>query len=100
MTFRPSKGLRIVATGASARIALGTGGTGQVRLYSSADVVVNLGGSSVTADDTYTSDALADGNFFLPAGAIEVFNLEAGDTHIAAKAGTGTLYVTTGYGEL
>ena len=64
-----------------------------VRLHNatSVTVFVQFGGSTVEATTA---------NMPLPAGAVEIFEIGGGATHIAAitASGTGTLYATTGRG--
>jgi len=68
------------------------------------DIVVKLGGSTVTADATVTSQARVARNFTIPQGAIILINLQQDETYISCIAEdesttTGILIVTLGYGE-
>lgn len=105
MSFLPVKEYRIIVSGTSATRQLlpitdeSTGNYFQVRLKATADIVCKFGDSTVTASNTYTSDALADGNFtvFGDVGP-EAFEFKQNQNYLAA-IGTGTLYVTVGYNE-
>lgn len=84
---------------------LGNGHSRQVLIWAKgADMVVKFGfDNTVLADNTVTAGALADGNFVVPAGSLQVFDLEKDDQYYSAKsldgASTGTLYVALGNGE-
>lgn len=112
--YRPRKEFKIpVGNTASAAKALTLPGVGegyvqrsdiQVRMRAvGCDCVVSVGGSTIVADKTLTSDERPDGNFTVAKGAIEMFGLREADTHISAineTAGqTGFLVVTIGVGE-
>jgi len=77
----------------------------QIRIMAvDVNIVVKLGDDSVTASNTYTSDALPQGNFVILAGAIEVFNVPTDATHISCVcedgvSSGGTVWVNAGYGE-
>jgi hypothetical protein len=81
-------------TGSVALTAVGSQGGMEVRLYNAgtATVFVNFGISTVAAT--------AAAGFPLPAGAIEIFSVGPGVTHVAAitAASTATLYATSGRG--
>lgn len=87
----------VTATVASAVTALGTlsslsGGT--IRVYNSGTSIcfINFGTSGSTASITTSMP--------IPAGAIEVFQLGAGVTHVATitSSGTAVIYFTPGQG--
>ncbi len=68
------------------------------------DVVIKLGTSTVAADRTLTSKAMADKNFTIADGAIEIFNIDGEDTHVSCqKYTTGdsncAVHLTLGYYE-
>lgn len=111
MAFRPVKQYVIdTSTSASSAFSLThakvpiadqPGPKAQVRIHAvDADCVVKFGDNAVAASDTVSSGALPDGNFHVPEGAIEIFDLSNTDLYISTKAtGTGKLYVCLGYGE-
>lgn len=112
-TFKPCKQFKTaIGTSASAAQSLdstpypyaGNNRTRQVRVYArTADMVVKFGDNTVSADKTVTSSAYADRNFFVPAGALEIFDLQTNETHYSVISDdgvtTGSAWVTLGYGE-
>lgn len=69
------------------------------------DAIIKFGKSaSVAADNTYTSDDLAAGNFVVLAGAVQTFQVLPDTTHVSAicEDGTtidGSIWFTPGAGE-
>lgn len=111
--FTPAKQLIIPITGAASTTIsfdnvafpyVGNHHARQIRLYAKgADMVVKFGTAADVVDTTITANTYADLNFIIPAGAVEVFDIEKLQTNITAKSAdgtsTGTLYATVGYGE-
>lgn len=54
------------------------------------DAVIKFGDSTVTADNTYTDDQLAVGNFVVLAGAVESFTIPSDATHVSVICEDGT----------
>jgi len=105
MAFLPVKEYKLTLSGSATSKQLlpvtdeSTGNYFQVRLYSpTSDIVCKFGGSTVTASDTYTDNALADGNFTVFYDRVEAFDFKQAQPYLSA-IGTGTLYVTVGYNE-
>lgn len=58
-------------------------------------IIFKFGNSSVQADATLTSNALADGNFGVADGTVQEFAIPAGDNYVSIimAAGGGTAYI-------
>ena len=112
MAFRPSK-TYVIAMTSSASAAQALTATGltsgddsrmrQIQVTGDVAVIVKFGDNAVAADRTVTSNALADGNFYQPAGVPMLYDLTGAQTHIsgilASGSTAGSLYVTVGIGE-
>ena len=76
----------------------------QIQVYSSGGAsVFKLGGSTVAASKTETSDALEADNQHIPEGPVMIYGTKASDSHISLisydGASTPEVVVTVGYGE-
>jgi len=61
-------------------------------------LVVKFGDSTVVADDTLTSKAYAEGNFYVLAGTVQEVLIPKGFTHASHKAaGVGSIKISVGY---